>query len=658
MAERLDIPDIRAALAQRLYPTVTVWNRLEGRPRSADFSRSLRAEVRDALWMLSRQWQLGEFAGDDAGSPVSTKLHVATSELRGYRPGAAEAGPFPENLPLDAVVERRRIPLSVGGAPLALDLRLAMGRRWLALVEPIGNYADAFRRQYGVEPPDPQDPADAAICAHPTAWAAVAAVAGRALDGGALYEHLASGSSNHAYDGVVGIDPNDHDALDQAADAFMAWFDDLILQPSADDAWQPDRLEYRFACSAPVAGGAEVLGADAFEGGPLDWHAVDVDPGADVPASGGGDPPEADVLQAGVPVPVTYSGMPDARYWAFEDGQTNFGDVSASTTDLATLLFCEFALVYGNDWFLLPCDLPLGSLAHVRGLRVTTVFGEAFWIEPAGSGADQGWQQRFSLFTFDRTDGTGPSADGGLVLLPTAPTVLQGDPLEQVALIRDEMANMVWGVERVVTLADGSGVRGVEAARETLAAYQRLLAGNAPATATPPSAPIRYQAMTSVPENWIPFVPAHVEGDVRETQLQRGGDAAHPGRRSEPSRARAPADQPAAAGTRCDAAGVVLRARGGGTARRATRRAGVPARALARRARRRVVRGAARCRTRRGVERARVRSAGGFVGVLERLTRESYFSPEVDAPIVVCNVRASNGGRATRSAARGSSPRR
>ena len=28
--------------------------------------------------------------------------------------------------------------------------------------------------------------------------------------------------------------------------------------------------------------------------------------------------------------------------------------------------------------------------------------------------------------------------------------------------------------------------------------------------------------MTSVPENWIPFVPVHVDGDAREIQLQRG----------------------------------------------------------------------------------------------------------------------------------------
>jgi len=32
---------------------------------------------------------------------------------------------------------------------------------------------------------------------------------------------------------------------------------------------------------------------------------------------------------------------------------------------------------------------------------------------------------------------------------------------------------------------------------------------------------VRYQVMTTVPENWIPFVPVHVDGDNREIQLQR-----------------------------------------------------------------------------------------------------------------------------------------
>jgi hypothetical protein len=32
---------------------------------------------------------------------------------------------------------------------------------------------------------------------------------------------------------------------------------------------------------------------------------------------------------------------------------------------------------------------------------------------------------------------------------------------------------------------------------------------------------VRYEIMSSVPENWIPFLPVRVEGSNRETQLQR-----------------------------------------------------------------------------------------------------------------------------------------
>jgi hypothetical protein len=60
---------------------VTTWNRLEGRPRTLDLERALRAEVRDPLWMLTKQWQMGEFRGSDAGSPISAKAAVETTRL-------------------------------------------------------------------------------------------------------------------------------------------------------------------------------------------------------------------------------------------------------------------------------------------------------------------------------------------------------------------------------------------------------------------------------------------------------------------------------------------------------------------------------------------------------------------------------------------------
>jgi len=80
--------------------------------------------------------------------------------------------------------------------------------------------------------------------------------------------------------------------------------------------------------------------------------------------------------------------MANTRWWTFEDNQTNFGDIDANTTDLAKLLFMEFALLYANDWFVVPYTLPSGAIATVQGLVVTNVFGEHFWIAAAGSGAD------------------------------------------------------------------------------------------------------------------------------------------------------------------------------------------------------------------------------------------------------------------------------
>src|SRR3954466_3608610 len=120
------IAELPEALLQRRFPTVTVWNRLEGRPRTTEFDRELKAEVRDALWMLTRQWQLGEFRGSDAGSPVFAKLRVDSSTLTRYRPGdAGPVGPFDQATPLEAQVEQRPVPLRIGGRVASLDLRLA-----------------------------------------------------------------------------------------------------------------------------------------------------------------------------------------------------------------------------------------------------------------------------------------------------------------------------------------------------------------------------------------------------------------------------------------------------------------------------------------------------------------------------------------------------
>src|SRR3989304_1801337 len=125
MAEMI-IPDIEQTLVQRQLPTVTLWNHLEGRPRTHDFDRSLKAEVRDALWMLTRQWQMGEFQGNDAGSPIFAKIHMETSRFDAFQASSHTPKPFNYDLPIEAQVEQRSIPFERGNQPISLDIRLLM----------------------------------------------------------------------------------------------------------------------------------------------------------------------------------------------------------------------------------------------------------------------------------------------------------------------------------------------------------------------------------------------------------------------------------------------------------------------------------------------------------------------------------------------------
>jgi putative peptidoglycan binding protein len=509
MPNLVDIVDMKATLAARAFPSITIWNRLEGRPRSVDFERALRAEVRDALWMLTRQWQMGEFQGDDAGTPVTARFVLSAAPLTGFQPREGPAQALDRALPLEAQVERRSITAALEAGGLGcLDLRLAMGRRFLKRVPSI--YHAGFIAQHRFIAPDPDDPALVERSAHPDVLARLQLLAGRAMDGYRLYRHLKDVPGARAWDGVPVLD-EDKPAVVTAGNDFVAWWEALLVDAPAE-AFDPQRLEHRFNLTAPVAGGTRRLQAEEYPGGRLDWTAFSVDP-----AGAAGSGPLRDPMTV-LPAPARFNGMPDKRWWAFEDGRTNFGAISADRTDLARLLYVEFGLVYSNDWYVVPVDLDVGVTARVEGLVVTNVFGDRRWIEAAGRGQDDDWQ-RWSMFTLD-VAGTDPRpADMSLLLLPTLAQTDDGPPLEDVLFLRDEIANLVWGVERTVPLATGIGRRGAEAADQTLAGRTRLL-GHTRAAADP-TAPIAYRVMGSAPEHWIPFVPMHVPGDVRETQLQR-----------------------------------------------------------------------------------------------------------------------------------------
>ncbi len=528
----LELKDITT---QKAIPMTLAWSRLEGRPRTNNFDRALKAEVRDALWMLTKQWQMGEFEGEDAGSPVVAKLCTSTSEVNKYQAHTNTVQKFDKDVPFEAKVEQRPLPFSTLQQEISLDLRLIMGRRWMKLLEkenlavPTKKF---FMDHYGFKRPDPALKEHAAICSHPEVWQEFSAVAGRMIDGAQLYFDLKSKKLPHYYD--LGDFPlaGDHSKFDNAENNFIRWFEDLFYQPTDpnNNAWEPSQLEYQFTISTHDESGEKIMHAEEYYHGHLDWYNFDVNKKTTTLGELVDGPPVVPPKknkQTFIPAPVMFEGMPNTRWWSFEDSRTNFSYIKPSTTDLPKLLIIEFGLIYANDWYLIPYKLPVASLTKIKGLTLTNSFGENFWIEPAGKGDDIDWT-RWNMFSMKVDSNVAEAADTDLLLLPTVSKIQESKPMEEVMFVRDEMANMVWGVETIIPLPNGSAKSGFEAAAEYHGYLQKLINDSVPAL--PPAVPIkdgeeeakiRYEIMNTIPENWIPFIPAHVEGSNREVQIQR-----------------------------------------------------------------------------------------------------------------------------------------
>ncbi len=502
-------------------PSIVTWNRLEPRPRTDQFERSLRAEVRDALWMLTRQWQVGEFRGEDAGSAIFAKVQIETTRITRFAVRDLPASAYDASLPLETQVERETPEMDLG-------LRLQLGQHWFRLLaqKGLGNtYRELYRKAYPIEIPA-QSMAEAELFSNRLAWGVRAAAAGRLMDGGDFFEDLVTGAVNAedvTADGLS-VDAGDRSPIAEAAVDFIAYFRRLFSLPGEnEDAWIPERLEYQFACSAPEPGGGmTVLAAEEYFQGHLDWYSFDIARREHL-ALAEGQTLDEDVIRTHtftfLPTEARFGGMPNTRWWEFEDRKINFGEIDAHTTDLGTLLLVEQGLVYGNDWLVTPFVAPAGSLCEVKAVVVKDVFGDRTLVLPAGRGQDDSWQ-RWAMFNLS-VEGVGGAADTRLFLPPATPHLLEGPPVEKVNLLRDEMANFVWGVEALLPSGLGHGMDGYEAALD-LARYLRSLASPpAPPMPIDTGALVRYLMATTVPENWIPFIPVHVPGQNREVQLQR-----------------------------------------------------------------------------------------------------------------------------------------
>ncbi|HEX7312646.1 MAG TPA: hypothetical protein VF297_01925 [Pyrinomonadaceae bacterium] len=501
--------------------SITSWARLEPRARGNALGESLQARVHDPLWMLARQWQVGEFLGEDAGSPVSSTLSATSARLTAYYPGRVAGGAAaqglgydPSALPLETLVEREDVlpGQEVSGRNLraAAEAGLYFLRR-LPSFNPSGkpSYRETYLRQYPLAAPD--DAARARLDAGTLSFLEL--MAGRAPDGALLYASLKPSVAAGTLPPTPLIEAADKASVLNAAKAFVGWYESLFsVAPSGRAAWRDESMEYAFAVAAKGADNKEVvLSAPEHGGGALDWYSFVQVPqatlGASVVAKG------SSIKVTRQPLAVGFPGAPARRWWEFEDGRVDFGAVRAAPEDLGRMLLGEFMMSYGNDWFLLPLDLEVGSVCRITALEVFDTFGSKTVVKPYtevdGSGGSWFF---FSLSRDPRA--TGEVSADLLFLPPTLGRASESRPVEEVLFLRDEMANMAWAVERTVESPGGVPLDRFADARERRA---RDTASRPASDALP-----AYRLAGTVPENWIPLLPRPPGAAGGNMRLARG----------------------------------------------------------------------------------------------------------------------------------------
>ncbi|GAA0937717.1 hypothetical protein [Virgisporangium aurantiacum] len=477
--------------------TFTSWARLEPQMSDPTLTPGISAEIADPLWLLGRQWQLGEFTGEDAGTPAWVEVHGETGPVRRVRLGDASAAwqaYQPDAVPLEALVEAEPPPGYGSGADLA-------ARAGLRLVRELADRGVAAATVAALPAAYPLTMPSAGVALAEARFLAVASR--RAPDGLALGRALRDSMGAGPIRGET-LPPtlahlNATSAFVQSAHAWLDWLETIAdLRRSGGGGtppgWRADRFDQTFAIAAPQASGTTmVLRAPEYRGGTLDWWAFDASTEAG-PATAGGNavPLRLDVLAS----PLGFPGAPVARYWEIEDAAVDVSAATVAPHETANLLLLEYVFAYGGDALLVPIEAPVGTRLAVRAAVLVDVFGDRVLAERSSITDAAAGRSRFALF--------GCTGDEDAVLL--APAIghgMESEPIEDVVLLRDEMANLGWAVEAVAPDAAGAP-----------ADWRMLLP--APDPSQPPALPpaiaddrpaLRWRLMRRPPGHWHPLVP-------------------------------------------------------------------------------------------------------------------------------------------------------
>ncbi len=239
-----------------------------------------------------------------------------------------------------------------------------------------------------------------------------------------------------------------------------------------------------------------------------------------------------------IPTMARYPGMPKKRLWELESGTVEMGvTTGVGVKHYANALILQYATMYSNDWMMLPMELDISTITEVDKVLLTNVFGDRTIVRAKDEGnTNERFMNNWAMFALSRKNpylNNDFSSDRRMFYPPALYNGMESAPIEEIQFLRDEMSNMIWGVENIINQGCGIPLDGkhfAAALEEKIEEYigqktQNNSSSENKNTNKEKSPEYAYTFQNRVPANWIPFIPVRMEKGTenyeREIRLQR-----------------------------------------------------------------------------------------------------------------------------------------
>lgn len=506
-----------SSIITRIMPRTKSDPRKTDSERNSDYNKALSLQTFDPLWMLSRQWQYGRFQGNDCGTPVTATVHTVRKLIDDKV--SAE--------PLEYEVEKVNYEMTAyvrAESAMFLKkslLRIGLGNAIVELNEkyPLSEYIDELNNA---------TTSDEALDKLKTKKNKALKkfsnfYAKRCFDGYKVYLDLCSDSPSISLTETV-------------RKKYIAWFENKFLpNKSGKDSWNFSKLAYEVS----IKQGNTEYSTDQYASGTLSWYSFDVKKGDDAGEVSKSSYP----ILTYIPTPAKFSGAPAQRLWELENRRVVMGNNNIAPEYIATSLIMQYISTYSNDWMITPLETETGSVLDVEYIEVKDSFNDVRIISKSAEFVDKkkssdGPTDRWCLFGSSKSDAyynRDFSCNGGLLFPPTVIRCEEGSPIEEVQFLRDEMSNMLWGVETKINDGCGGYLDGKTLSDAVFKEVdlQRKIekdTGNVETglskdevfdKKTKDEAKYALLIQNRVPLNWIPFVPEQLQNG-RDIVFRRG----------------------------------------------------------------------------------------------------------------------------------------